>query len=324
VVNVEGLLQGTAAGGSYIDLNRNATAGGTTTFNITNGGVVAVDAIVGKANCTLNFANGTLKATASDANFIGAGFTVNINAGGATLDSNGKTPTVPGILGGTGALTKTGNGTLLLNGTNTYTGITTVNGGGIGGKGTIAGALVVNSGAGLIPSNIGAGALTVNGNITLNAGSTNVFNVNGTTPTNGLVIAGANVTYGGVLKIIGAGSFTAGQQFQLFSGAGATNTSNFASVQSTVSGATFGFTNGVLSVLSVGPSGPATITNSVSGNTLTLSWPAGQGWMLQMQTNSLTTGLGTNWVDVPGSTSINSTNITLNPAQPTVFYRLKY
>jgi len=324
VVNVEGLLQGTAAGGSYIDLNRNATAGGTTTFNITNGGVVAVDAIVGKANCTLNFANGTLKATASDANFIGGGFTVNILPGGATLDSNGKTPTVPGILGGTGALTKTGNGTLLLNGTNTYTGITTVNGGGIGGKGTIAGALVVNSGAGLIPSNIGAGALTVNGNITLNAGSTNVFNVNGTTPTNGLVIAGANVTYGGVLKIIGAGSFTAGQQFQLFSGAGATNTSNFASVQSTVSGATFGFTNGVLSVLSVGPSGPATITNSVSGNTLTLSWPAGQGWMLQMQTNSLTTGLGTNWVDVPGSTSINSTNITLNPAQPTVFYRLKY
>jgi len=29
-------------------------------------------------------------------------------------------------------------------------------------------------------------------------------------------------------------------------------------------------------------------------------------------------------VDVPGSSGISSTNITLNPAKPTVFYRLKY
>jgi len=72
-----------------------------------------------------------------------------------------------------------------------------------------------------------------------------------------------------------------------------------------------------------GPTGPANLTNSVSGGVLSLSWPSGQGWKLQMQTNSLSVGLGTNWVYVTdGSTT--STNITINPAKPTVFYRLAY
>jgi len=72
-----------------------------------------------------------------------------------------------------------------------------------------------------------------------------------------------------------------------------------------------------------GPSGPATLTNSVSGNTLSLSWPAGQGWRLQTQTNSLTTGISNNWSYVTDG-SVSSTNITVNPANPTVFYRLTY
>jgi hypothetical protein len=72
-----------------------------------------------------------------------------------------------------------------------------------------------------------------------------------------------------------------------------------------------------------GPSGPATLTNSVSGNTLSLSWPAGEGWRLQAQTNSLTTGISNNWTYVTDG-SVSSTNITVNPANPTVFYRLTY
>jgi hypothetical protein len=74
---------------------------------------------------------------------------------------------------------------------------------------------------------------------------------------------------------------------------------------------------------SVNPN-PSPINYSVSGNTLSLSWPTNAGWTLQEQTNNLSAGLGTNWVDVPGSTSITSTNITIDPAKPTVFYRLKY
>jgi hypothetical protein len=55
-----------------------------------------------------------------------------------------------------------------------------------------------------------------------------------------------------------------------------------------------------------------------------LSWPADhQGWILQQQTNSLSAGLGTNWVDVAGSSSITSTNITINSTSPAVYYRLR-
>jgi autotransporter-associated beta strand protein len=71
-------------------------------------------------------------------------------------------------------------------------------------------------------------------------------------------------------------------------------------------------------------SNPTNITFSVSGNTLSLSWPSDHlGWILQTQTNSLSTGLSSNWADIAGSDSITSTNITVNPANPAVFYRLR-
>jgi hypothetical protein len=70
---------------------------------------------------------------------------------------------------------------------------------------------------------------------------------------------------------------------------------------------------------------PVNIVSSVSGNTLTLSWPADHlGWKLQVQTNSLNVGLGTNWITVPGSDAVTSTNFTINPADGSVFYRLTY
>jgi len=73
---------------------------------------------------------------------------------------------------------------------------------------------------------------------------------------------------------------------------------------------------------------PTTATNlsaSVSTNTLTLSWPANYlGWVLQVQTNSLTTGLTTNWVVIPGSSGVTMTNIPLDGTSPAVFYRLMY
>jgi fibronectin type 3 domain-containing protein len=70
---------------------------------------------------------------------------------------------------------------------------------------------------------------------------------------------------------------------------------------------------------------PTTITTSLSGNQLTLLWPADHtGWTLQSQTNSLTVGLSTNWVNVPGSTTTNQVIVTVDPTQPTVFYQLEY
>ena len=255
---------------------------------------------------------------------------------GASATAPAPTPNTSGGLTFTGvgtniltaANTYTGNttvsaGTLLVNGS-TSTGTVTVNGGTLGGTGTIGSAVTVSSGGTLAPGSGGIGELTISGNLTLNAGSTNAFEVNGSTPANDVVAAGGAVTYGGVLSIVPTGTFTAGQTFTLFSGAGAASASNFSSIAgSPGSGLDFTFTNGVLSVVTTGPSGPATITNSFNGGVLSLSWPAGQGWRLQIQTNSLTIGLGTNWTYITDG-SLSSTNITVDPSKPTVFYRLTY
>jgi len=70
---------------------------------------------------------------------------------------------------------------------------------------------------------------------------------------------------------------------------------------------------------------PTNIVTSISGNQLTLAWPADHiGWTLQSQTNSLNTGLTTTWYDVDGSTTTNQVIITIDPANPTVFYRMKH
>jgi autotransporter-associated beta strand protein len=67
------------------------------------------------------------------------------------------------------------------------------------------------------------------------------------------------------------------------------------------------------------------ITSSVSGNTMTLSWPEDYaGWSLQAQTNTLATGLSTNWHTILGSSALTSTNLPISAANPSVFYRLSY
>jgi hypothetical protein len=68
---------------------------------------------------------------------------------------------------------------------------------------------------------------------------------------------------------------------------------------------------------------PTNIAITAIGGAINLSWPPDHlGWHLQIQTNTLGTGLGTNWVTLPGSDSITGTNITINPASGAVFYRL--
>jgi hypothetical protein len=156
----------------------------------------------------------------------------------------------------------------------------------------------------------------------LNGLSTNVFEVNGTTPASDRVAAGASVTYGGVLKIVSTGTLTAGQEFQLFSGAGATNASNFASVQTTSPTATFSFTNGVLTVVSSINTNPPVMQVSVSGSTLSLAWPTNAGWLLQSNSVSLSDNAA--WFNYPanGAVDVTNINITMDPAKTNVFYRM--
>jgi hypothetical protein len=80
-----------------------------------------------------------------------------------------------------------------------------------------------------------------------------------------------------------------------------------------------------LSAVSTVSTTPPTITRVVSGNNLTLSWPTDHtGWRLQVQTNAISIGLQGNWVDVAGSTSVNTMNFTIDPANGSVFYRMVY
>ena len=82
----------------------------------------------------------------------------------------------------------------------------------------------------------------------------------------------------------------------------------------------FNPTNGVLSVVSTGVVAPPTLNVAKSGSTLTFSW-TDASFKLQSQTNSLANGLKTNWSDYPGGGS-SPVGVTINPANPTVFFRL--
>tara|TARA_R110001583_G_scaffold71050_5_gene200545 strand:+ start:53857 stop:58611 length:4755 start_codon:yes stop_codon:yes gene_type:complete len=155
---------------------------------------VASQANLGAGNIVMD--GGTLKTTATlqttDEFSLTSGKTSTINTDTDT------TLTVSGVVGGAGSLTKTGNGQLVLSGTNTYSGATNANQGSLwvtggntassvlvasaatfGGTGGI-GALNVSSGGIHSPGNNGVGTQTINGNYTLNSGSTLKIEVNDT------------------------------------------------------------------------------------------------------------------------------------------------
>jgi pectin methylesterase-like acyl-CoA thioesterase len=67
------------------------------------------------------------------------------------------------------------------------------------------------------------------------------------------------------------------------------------------------------------------ISVSVSPGVLQLSWPADHiGWHLEVQTNGLGMGLGTNWTPVAESYTTNQITIPIDSANLSTFYRLAY
>jgi hypothetical protein len=70
---------------------------------------------------------------------------------------------------------------------------------------------------------------------------------------------------------------------------------------------------------------PTNIVAQVSSGQMQLSWPQDHlGWRLQVQTNALNQGLGTNWFTVPNTANVFQTNIVIDPANGSVFLRLEY
>lgn len=174
VLNVDGTVEvlGTA-------LRVAANAGSTGTVNLNSGGQITARQLFGGAGTSeFNIDGGTVIAAAEGtlADFVTGLGSVNVLSGGATFNSNGNdVRVIPALLDGSGGggLTKTGAGNLALNGVNTYTGQTTVNEGSLGGNGSVAGALVVNSGAAVAPGDgagtFTAGATTINGGFAFEA-----------------------------------------------------------------------------------------------------------------------------------------------------------
>ncbi|MCW8127603.1 autotransporter-associated beta strand repeat-containing protein [Microbulbifer halophilus] len=125
----------------------NSYSGGTTI----NAGTLSVssDANLGAAGAGLTIDGGTLQTTAG----FTSGRGVTLGAGGGTFRTDAPLH-LTGVIGGAGALTKTGAGALTLSGTNTYQGGTRVDAGvlvvgGGGATGSIEGDVTVKKGAGL-------------------------------------------------------------------------------------------------------------------------------------------------------------------------------
>jgi autotransporter-associated beta strand protein len=253
--------------------------------------------------------------------------------GGGGLTWNGTNSTVP-----TACI-------LQLDGTNTYTGTTAINVGTLGGIGTLSGPLVLASGTSLYPGGGGnVGTFTVNNNVTLNSGSHCSFELNitnsllqtdGTTYTNYIPLSNTNdmLVVGGSLNVSGASlavnnlgpALTNGYYFKLFSKpAVGFGSIALPALDPSLMWQTNLAVDGSIAVVSTNTVvvTPPTLNVAQSGNALTFSWSNGAGsFHLQSQTNALNAGLGSTWYNYPGGGS-SPVNVNINPANPTVFFRL--
>ena len=273
--------------------------------------------------------------------------------GGFSGNKNALTTVTIGVAGGGGTfsgtlqdevsshlgLIKTGAGSEIFSGTNTYTGGTSVNagtldingnngpgyvialGGTLGGTGTIGGPVSIGS-AGTLSPGAPAGTLTINNNLSL-AGNTFVALDAGA---NSGVAGLASVTFGGTLTITNlSGPLVFGSHYTLFSAA--TYFGNFSNIMGNPgAGLAYSFnpTNGVLTVLPTLPSVPTNLSYQVSSGVIKLAWPSNYiGWILQMQTNTISGGISTNWMDVLGSALVHSTNIPVGNGN-CAFFRMRF
>ena len=235
--------------------------------------------------------------------------------GGASADST--------VLG----TTIVSNGVLLVTGSISHNNGSPVQvaGGTLGGTGTINGDVTVGTGGNLSPGRgaMNIGTLNVNGNVSLTGTAT--IDINKSAGTRDQLSGVQTITYGGALVVNNlGGSYTLGDVFPVFNAAA--HAGNFTSVTGSAGpGLAFGFNaaNGTVTVIAGAATTPTNIQFSVSSGNLTLAWPQShQGWVLQSQTNSLATGLSTNWADVLGSSGTNSVTMPITPS-PAVFFRLR-
>jgi len=191
--------------------------------NYLNGGVVEVSDLAKLASGGLDMNGGTLHYTGSDTTSSrgvrtrGLGPTFDI-VGGTKFTQSGAINGSGDAIGDLGGITKNGSGTLILTTSNNFNGETlvnngvlsingtnncnsavwdagkvTVSGGTLGGSGVISGAVTVKAGGTISPGN-SPGTLTLATNLTLQNGSTSLFDVTNSPGVGDLLVVQGNLT----------------------------------------------------------------------------------------------------------------------------------
>jgi len=270
----------------------------------------------------------TLNVTAA----IGGGGSLRINGAGGNLG----TIVLAGNNTYSGATTVAA-GTLVVNGVNGSSAITVNSNSTLSGLGSIGGTVAVQAGGTLTPGTPSRGALiaaigtltagntTVGGNVLVKIDRAAVPNSDKLAAPSVVVNPGASLT----VNNLGGTNFAAGDTFTLFS---APISGSFATVtlpllvDPSLSWTNKLAVNGTIEVVAASTvnTSRTNITFSAAGGNLTVSWPADHtGWTLQVQTNTRSVGLNTNWFDVAGSSTTNAVTLPIGTSNGAVFYRLK-
>jgi autotransporter-associated beta strand protein len=216
----------------------------------------------------------------------------------------------PGGWGNHGGILKAGVGVLVLAGTDSCDGGTTVSGGTLlvdsagvvstpvtvqggtlAGNGTINAPVTVNAGGTLAPGgSLAIGTLLISSPLTLNVGSTTMARLDKAAAINDSVSGIGTLTYGGTLTVTNlAGTLAEGDAFQVFSAAA--NSGNFAAMNLPALGAGLAWSwtpeNGTLTVVKAAIPPVLSGYGPLSGSSfpLTFSGPSGQTYKVLMSTN---------------------------------------
>lgn len=285
----------------------------------------------------INLGGGTIASSVNWTSVLRMTFT-NVNT---TIEQNANLAVLSGALVGPSGLTKTGAGSLSINGVATYLGGTilndgnlivrgslgsgsgaiAVNGGTLLGDGALNDAVTINAGGTLAPG-LSIGRLIVNNNLSM-AGTTAIeISKTGSVLTNDFITGVSTLTYGGTLTLTAAGAaLTDGDTFNLFDAAtfsGSFATLNLPPLPDGLAWDTSRLAiDGTIRAWIPRP----TVVFNRSANSMEISWPYEfSNYDLQSQTNAPGIGITPDWTTIyPGT---NVITFDIDPTAGSVFYRL--